>query len=174
MLKKIFLSLIAIGGVSVAGLWFEGRNAMNIEKDLSIKTSAETLWNYLVDQDLLMKWNPDILKIEFPELRPVAKKGAKSKLFIREGANTTEYESEIVEFLPHQRLIVTLRAKTLGSSPMYVDYQLQSAGSQMKMKYSATWQPKEFKLRVLSPLIGVMAGKNAEATLEKLKQLAEQ
>ena len=66
-----------------------------------------------------------------------------------------------------------MRGGNLGASPMLVRYALSPAGRGTELRYQATWQPQGLMLRLMSPLIDIVARKSCRRSLARLEELAE-
>lgn len=145
---------------------------MIIEKTILLKCTKELLWEWLTDFEKIKVWNPDILEEELisaGEVQP----GYRSKMLILEGKKKNWYENEILTFQPGQQLSTVLRGGGLGEGPMAVDYHIQEQGDAIELRYRSSWEPIGLFLKVMHPIIKIVANKNADNCLKRLKEKVE-
>jgi hypothetical protein len=120
----------------------------------------------------MKKWNPTIVSEEATSSGEPGV-GFKSKVMIKEGSNINEYDSEISSYLPGQQLGIILRGASLGKGPMKVDYYLLEEKGETVLRYESRWEPHGIMLKLMSPIITIMARKNVDDVMGRLKKLAE-
>lgn len=178
MVAKLKITMIvgfAVGFVTVGSLWIIGGEQMRIERKVKLAASQERVWHLLTDEESLKAWNPDIVEIRPlspKESPPLPEVGERSIMIIKEGSGTAEYESEIIESIPNRKLSISLHGGSLGVNPMIVNYELETHDGATGLTYSSKWQPSGFFLRVLTPLISIMARKNIDLSMERLRKLS--
>lgn len=119
-----------------------------------------------------MKWNDSVLeakKISSGEIR----NGFKSKVLIQEGKKSEWYDEEIIEYSPFDKLAFQLKGKSLGKLPMMIVYKLAEVDGGVKISLDIEWLPSGFMLKLLHRIIEIMANKNVDADLNKLKVYLE-
>ncbi len=146
---------------------------MNFDHRVDIETTAEELWPLLADDQHVMSWSPDIVNVEPMTSGPPAV-GTRSAVQIREGSRVVDYNSEILAFQPGNCLRIQLTGGSLGASPMVVTYSITPRQNSVELTYSARWRAVGLMLRLLSPVITIMAKRNARAAMDRLKKLAEE
>jgi len=145
---------------------------MTIKKSILINSKLDELWAYLTEFERIRKWNPSMLSEEIVTQGKV-EKGFLSKVLIKEGKRENWYESEILEYQIHDKVMIALKGKNLGKSPMYISYQIKEFKDQLELNYECNWKPVGFILRLLHPIIKSMSDKNAKSCLEALKSQLE-
>ena len=159
--------------LTLAILWIIGGNTMEIQKQVNIQASQEKIWTLLTDSEEIKKWNPEIIE-DTPLTNEILQKGAQSKLLMKDGSQEVEYLTEIMEVVTNEKLDMSLSGDPLGKSPMFISYVIKSNDNQsIDMTFKSSWRPTEFWLRVMSPLIKMMANSNADQSIGRLKKLAE-
>lgn len=145
---------------------------MIIKKSIALNCSKEKLWEWLTEFEKIKSWNPDILEeevISSGEVQP----GFKSRMLILEGRKKNWYENEIQVFEPESELSTLLRGGGLGEGLMRVDYQIEVRGNQLELFYKSSWKPIGLFLKMMHPLIKIVANKNASDCLKRLKANVE-
>ena len=145
---------------------------MYILKKTHIKTSPEQLWDLLTETEKMKRWNPTIISEE-PLSSGEPGVGFKSIVRIKEGSSINEYENEISSYDPVNHLGIMLRGGNLGQGPMNVDYHLIELTDGTELTYESRWEPYGIMLKLMSPLITMMARRNVEDVMGRLKKLAE-
>ena len=159
--------------LALAILWIIGGKTMEIEKQLNISASQDKVWKLLTDSEEIKKWNPEIIE-DTPLTEETLQKGAQSKLLMKEGSGQAEYLTEIIEVVTNEKLDMSLSGGPLGQSPMFISYIIKNNdNNSVAMTFKSSWKPKEFWLRVMSPLIKMMAQSNTDQSMSRLKELAE-
>lgn len=145
---------------------------MLIQRTIFINASNKVVWDWLTEFEKLSTWNPTLLKEELIS-NGEPRAGFKSRILIREGKKEIWYDNEILEYRPYSLLRVSLEGGHLGKSPMTVDHALYEEGQGVRLEYESNWKPMGFMLKLLYPLISIMANKNATKCLEDLKSCIE-
>ncbi len=145
---------------------------MNFDHRVDVETTAEELWPLLADDQHMMRWSPDIVSVETTTSGPPGV-GTRSAVQIREGSRVVDYDSEILTFEPCTCLRIQLTGGSLGASPMVVTYSITPRQDRIELTYSARWRAVGLMLRLLAPVITIMAKRNARAAMDRLKRLAE-
>ena len=145
---------------------------MNIERTILIERSPADLWPWLIETERVQRWNPSIISDE-PTTPGPAGVGTRTRMKLREGSRVTEYTTELTAYEPDRRVALEMRGGNLGARPMVVRYALSPLSGGTELRYQARWRPREVVLRLMSPLIGIVARKQCRRSLARLKELAE-
>jgi uncharacterized protein YndB with AHSA1/START domain len=147
---------------------------VNSDNTIELRTTPEHLWPLLVDPAQIRRWNPEVVRDE-PLTPGPPGVGSTSAVWIREGRREVRYESEVLTFDPLERLVIRLTGGSLGEGPMLVSYAVSpsSSADHLTLRVTGSWQPVGWVLRLLAPLLGILARRNSRAALERLRQLAE-
>ena len=146
---------------------------MNIHKQILIPASPEYVWELLTDIDKIKRWVPCFISDE-PVSEGEVGVGYISTLKLKEGSRIVAYESEISAFSPPKRLSIILRGGSLGKEPLHIDYQLSQSHLGTQVIYKNCWRAHGLMLKLIAPLINLMARKNAQQALNALKALANE
>ena len=143
---------------------------MNFDHKVIIETTAEELWPLLTVPEKIRHWNPDIVSNKQLASGPPCV-GAKSTFQIREGSRLVDYECEVLEYEPKQRVQIRLSGGSLGQSPAIITYTITSRANHVELMYSRRWKPVSLMLRIIAPAI--LGRRNARTALARLKSLAD-
>jgi len=150
---------------------------MKIDHRIEIAANAETVWHFLTDPEQLKIWIPELVSDE-PEEPGVTRVGLKSRMKLREGKKIVEYGTVLTGVAENSLLEMQMNGGSLGASPMTVGYRLtpgegSASSGNTTLDYTSAWHPREFMMRLMSPLISIMAKRNVRSQLGRLKALAE-
>lgn len=145
---------------------------MKIQRQITLAANSEEIWTWLTQFEKIQIWNPSMIE-EKPISTGKPRVGHTSEILIQEGSQKNWYRSEIKAYQPFSHLAIRLSGGNLGATPMHVDYRLQENNGSVTLDYLSTWQPKGFRLKLLHPLINMMAGRNATQSLATLKAKVE-
>lgn len=140
---------------------------MRIDKTILIDANPDKIWPWLIEFDKLSQWNKGMIEEKkISEGTPGV--GFISTIAIKEGGKINWYENEIIEWIPNERLVILLRGKNLGKNPMHVSYDLSLVEEGTQLHYVSTWSPHGFMLKLLHPIIKMVANNNANKCIAKL------
>lgn len=145
---------------------------MNTETVLSMQTTPERLWPFLVDPDRIQQWNPDVVSHETLTDGPPGV-GAKSAVQIQEGSRVAEYVTEVMTYDPCELLVIKMTGGNLGAGPMIISYAITPGDDSLTLHVKGKWEPVGLLLRLLAPLFAILARRNSRAAMDRLKSLAE-
>ena len=145
---------------------------MNIERTIHIERSPADLWPWLTETERVQRWNPGIVSDEPTTPGPTGV-GTRTKMKLREGSEIVDYDTELTAYEPDRLVALEMRGGKLGASPMHVRYTVSSLNGGSELRYRATWRPREMTLRLMSPLIAIVACRQCRRSLAGLKELAE-
>ena len=145
---------------------------MNVDRTIEIAVSPEDLWPLLTDTEHLKTWMPDIVDDELLTSGPVGP-GTTSRTKIREGRKIVDYITELKVYEPPTRLDIELREGSLGKCPMRVSYQMTRTPRGTRLRYTGSWRPIGFALRLMYPLLLILGRNHVRDSLRRLKSLAE-
>ena len=144
---------------------------MHIQRTIEIRTRPEALWKLLTDAEQVKRWIPELVSDE-PVTPGPDRVGSVSRLKVREGSRIVDYTSEITVYEPTTHFEIELKAGSLGAKPMRVSYEIKDDPT--LLRYTARWRPSGIMLRLMHPLIAVMARRNTRVTLQRIKAIAEE
>ncbi len=142
---------------------------MNIEHEIRIDRAPEALWPWLIETERVQRWNPSIVSDEATTPGPTGV-GTRTKMKLREGSKIVDYETELTAYEPDSLVALEMRGGNLGASPMLVRYALSPAGRGTELRYQATWRPRGLMLRLMSPVISIVARRECRRSLARLKE----
>ena len=145
---------------------------MNIKRRIEIGKTPADLWPWLTETERIQRWNTDVVSDE-PTTPGPAAVGMRTHMKVREGSRVVDYETVLTVYDPEKAVALEMRGGSLGANPMLVSYLLRPVGQGSELIFTSAWQPQGILLRLMSPLIGVMARSKIRGTLSRLKQLAE-
>ncbi len=145
---------------------------MHIERTIQIRQPAEDLWAWLTETERVQRWNPSIISDE-PTTPGPPGVGTRTRMKLREGSRIVDYETELTAYEPATAVALEMRGGNLGVSPMHIRYDLTSNHQGTELRYRARWRPRGLMLRLMSPMIGVMARRECNRSLARLKEIAE-
>ena len=135
----------------------------------------EALFTWFVDFERFQQWNDRVLAEEAETDTGVSSEspGFRSRVLVQEPGDKVWYQKEILEFQRPGLLRITLRGGRLGDTPMETTYEFLAHGDGSELKYRSVWEPKDFFLTLLTPVIKIGAYGNIDRSLQKLKTIIE-
>ena len=145
---------------------------MKITSTVDIACTRDRVWRLLTEPERIREWNTDLIRDETLTEGPVGV-GTKSRMLIREGAKEVWYDGEILEYQQPEVLTMQLTGGSLGSGPMTIRYGVSGTDGALTVRFDSDWTAHGLVLRLMEPLIALMARRNAKGAMHRLKEVAE-
>ena len=145
---------------------------MRITRSIGVACSRDRMWFLLTDVEQIQRWVAEILDQEDLTDGPIGP-GTRSRVLVREGSKEVWYDHEILMYDEPDHLEFQLAGGSLGAGPMTVGYRVTGEDGRLAVHYRADWKPHGLVLTFMTPLITIMASRNARGAMERLKELAE-
>jgi uncharacterized protein YndB with AHSA1/START domain len=146
---------------------------MHLHRRVRIECAPEPLWRCLTEPELLQRWVSQMVDETPDDPNRASGVGATSTLRLNEGGKIVSYKCVVTEWEPKRRLAVRLSG---GSFPqdMHVDvvYQLSQEEMNATLLDYDVEMPIGGWLKLLTPLIRVLAGFTVKRDLSRLETLA--
>ena len=143
---------------------------MKLTHKMTVKSDPAKVWAYLVEDDKFKTWNPDVIEAEDLDDLGVVK-GARGRILMKEGNGECEYFTKLLDVEVEKRLSLELVGKPLGKSPMFVHYKISRESDGTVLEQETDWTPAEWSLKLMTPLIKIMAKKNGDKCFRKLLEI---